>query len=60
MRRPLEKERIFIAGEAYSDRQGRVEGAFCSAEQVVRQRFSLAVPEWLKSEEEHDAYYLGW
>ncbi|PXF40274.1 Aplysianin-A [Gracilariopsis chorda] len=57
-RRPFLDENIFIAGEAYSDRHGWIEGAFCSAELVIREWFSMRAPEWLDEEEE--PYYLGW
>jgi hypothetical protein len=32
MRKPLKSEQIHNIGEAYSDQQGWVEGAFCEAE----------------------------
>ncbi|MGB3468553.1 MAG: FAD-dependent oxidoreductase [Cyclobacteriaceae bacterium] len=55
MRHPQEKERIFIAGEAYSDQQGWVEGALCVTEHIMRQQYGLECPDWLDEE-----YYLGW
>jgi hypothetical protein len=55
MRRPLAHEDIHICGEAYSDQQGWVEGAFCEAEKMVQQYFHLQWPSWLSKE-----YYLGW
>lgn len=57
MRRPRGDERIFIAGEAYSTLQGWMEGAFCSAELVMRQNFSLLAPKWL--DENTGGYDLG-
>jgi glycine/D-amino acid oxidase-like deaminating enzyme len=55
IRQPYEEERIFITGEAYSDQQGWVEGAFCVAEHVMREKYGLTCPEWLDED-----YYLGW
>ncbi len=55
MRRPDEHEAIHICGEAYSDQQGWVEGAFCEAEKMLRDYFGMAWPQWLDPE-----YYLGW
>ena len=55
MRHPQQAERIFIAGEAYSDQQGWVEGAFCVAEHIMREQYGLSCPEWLDKD-----YYLGW
>ncbi|GAB4191966.1 MAG: hypothetical protein OHK0022_05900 [Roseiflexaceae bacterium] len=55
MRRPLPGEDLHICGEAYSDQQGWVEGAFCIAELMLREHFGLATPPWL---DPHD-YYLG-
>ena len=55
MRRPLKEEQIHIVGEAYSDQQGWVEGAFCEAEKMLQENFDLCWPYWLNSE-----YYLGW
>jgi hypothetical protein len=55
MRRPLKEEQIHIVGEAYSDQQGWVEGAFCEAEKMLQENFDLCWPTWLNSE-----YYLGW
>lgn len=54
MRQPDAKERVFIAGSAYSDQQGWVEGAFCTAEHILREKFGLPVPDWLPAD-----YYLG-
>jgi monoamine oxidase len=36
MRKPVVDEAIHIIGEAYSDQQGWVEGAFCVAEKCCR------------------------
>jgi hypothetical protein len=55
MRRPYSDKSIFICGEAYSDQQGWVEGAFCEAEKMLQQHFSMLWPEWLP-----DDYYMGW
>ncbi|WP_426754929.1 flavin monoamine oxidase family protein [Myxococcus sp. Y35] len=55
MRRPDPAESIHICGEAYSDQQGWVEGAFCEAEKMLQAHFGLAWPSWLDSQ-----YYLGW
>ncbi|HKK76664.1 MAG TPA: FAD-dependent oxidoreductase [Saprospiraceae bacterium] len=55
IRQPYSEERVFITGEAYSDQQGWVEGAFCVAEHVMREKFDLKCPDWLNKD-----YYLGW
>jgi len=55
MRRPMPAERIHICGEAYSDQQGWVEGAFCVAENMLEDHFSLERPQWIP-----EKYYLGW
>jgi monoamine oxidase len=55
MRQPDAKERIHICGEAYSDQQGWVEGAFCEAEKMLEEHFHLKRPTWLSKE-----YYMGW
>ncbi|WP_445710564.1 flavin monoamine oxidase family protein [Flavobacterium sp.] len=55
MRKPLEEEAIHIIGEAYSDQQGWVEGAFCEAEKMLQEYFEMNRPEWLSPD-----YYLGW
>lgn len=56
MRRPDENESVHICGDAYSDQQGWVEGAFCVAERMLQDWFGLAWPEkWLRKD-----YYLGW
>ncbi|SEU38762.1 Flavin containing amine oxidoreductase [Myxococcus fulvus] len=55
MRRPDPDEHLHICGEAYSDQQGWVEGAFCEAEKMLQAHFGLAWPAWLDSQ-----YYLGW
>lgn len=55
MRQPDAQEAIHICGEAYSDQQGWVEGAFCEAEKMLQEHFQLAWPEWLDR-----SYYLGW
>ena len=55
MRRPLQDENIHICGEAYSDQQGWVEGAFCVAELMLQEHFGLERPSWIPED-----YYLGW
>jgi monoamine oxidase len=55
MRKPLADESIHIIGEAYSDQQGWVEGAFCVAELMLQDYFGLSRPYWLSPD-----YYLGW
>lgn len=55
MRKPLVDESIHIIGEAYSDQQGWVEGAFCVAELMLQDYFGLSRPYWLSPD-----YYLGW
>ncbi|MFT6709512.1 MAG: hypothetical protein ACJATF_004379 [Flavobacteriales bacterium] len=55
MRQPQKDERIFIVGEAYSDQQGWVEGAFCVTEHIMREKYGLECPDWLDKD-----YYLGW
>lgn len=55
MRNPLPEEDIYICGEAYSDQQGWVEGAFCVAENMLQEHFGLQQPQWIPRD-----YYLGW
>lgn len=56
MRRPDPDEAVHICGEAWSDQQGWVEGAFCVAENMLQDWFGLEWPsEWLR-----EGYYLGW
>ncbi len=55
MRKPMPNEEIHIVGEAYSDQQGWVEGAFCEAEKMLESYFRLNYPSWLAP-----GYYLGW
>jgi monomeric sarcosine oxidase len=55
IRQPQKDERIFIVGEAYSDQQGWVEGAFCVTEHIMREKYGLECPDWLDKD-----YYLGW
>lgn len=55
MRQPDKQERIHIIGEAYSDQQGWVEGAFCVAENMLQEHYGLKRPYWLNPD-----YYLGW
>jgi len=54
MRKPKINEEIHICGEAYSDQQGWIEGAFCVAEKMLQEEFGMAHPEWLNKD-----YYLG-
>jgi monoamine oxidase len=55
MRKPTKHENIHIVGEAYSDQQGWVEGAFCEAEKMLEEHFHLERPYWISPD-----YYLGW
>jgi monoamine oxidase len=55
MRKPDANERIHICGEAYSDQQGWVEGAFCEAEKMLQEHFGMKRPVWLSK-----GYYMGW
>nr|VFK35057.1 MAG: monoamine oxidase [Candidatus Kentron sp. LPFa] len=55
MRKPYPDEDIFICGDAYSNQQGWVEGAFCVTENMLQEHFGLKWPEWLDK-----SYYLGW
>lgn len=55
MRKPSPYEQIHVCGEAYSDQQGWVEGAFCVAEHMLQDYYGLAWPSWLNPD-----YYLGW
>jgi monoamine oxidase len=40
-------ERIFICGDAYSNKQGWVEGALETAEMMLQNYFNLPAPEWI-------------
>ncbi len=55
MRRPFADEHVHVCGEAYSDQQGWVEGAFCVAEHMLQDWYGLEWPSWLNRD-----YYLGW
>ena len=56
MRQPLgPQEAIHVCGECYSDLQGWIEGALCTAEHMLQDHFGLAWPSWLAR-----SYYLGW
>lgn len=55
MRNPDKAEKIYICGEAYSDQQGWVEGAFCVVENMLEEYFDLKRPDWIAAD-----YYLGW
>ncbi|WP_080962025.1 flavin monoamine oxidase family protein [Chromobacterium subtsugae] len=48
MLKPVDAHNIFIVGEAYSIGQGWVEGALCTAEQMLEKHFQLKRPGWLK------------
>lgn len=48
IRRPSPARDLFICGEAYSQRQGWVEGAINSAEGVLR-RLGVEAPAWMRS-----------
>lgn len=47
MRNPIKNESVFIVGEAYSFRQGWVEGAFSTAEKLLNKNFGLKRPSWI-------------
>jgi hypothetical protein len=47
MRKPVDKEDIYIVGEAYSYGQGWVEGALDVAESMLEEFFGLECPDWL-------------
>lgn len=55
IRQPQANEAVYIVGEAYSDQQGWVEGAFCEAEKVMLHRYNLQRLPWVQSN-----YYLEW
>ncbi len=55
IRHPHPDKSVHIVGEAYSDEQGWVEGAFLTAEHVMRDKFNLRCPDWLDGDN-----YLGW
>jgi len=56
MRCPDPNESVYVCGEAYSEQQGWVEGAFCVAEHMLQDHFGMRWPdEWLARD-----YYLGW
>ena len=48
IRQPLDKERVYICGEAYSNNQGWVEGCLQTAEHVLLEKFGLGWPEYLE------------
>ncbi|MFL6858002.1 MAG: flavin monoamine oxidase family protein [Allosphingosinicella sp.] len=50
MLKPMASEDIHICGEAYSIGQGWVEGAFCTAEQMLESHFGLKRPRWLDAD----------
>jgi lysine 2-monooxygenase len=49
IRHPLENANVYICGEAYSNRQGWVQGALHSTELMLEENFHLERPEWLPS-----------
>jgi hypothetical protein len=56
MRQPFDDVPVYICGEAYSDQQGWVEGALCTAESMLQEHFDMDYPtDWLP-----DKYYFGW
>lgn len=55
MRRPNRGEDVYICGETYSEQQGWVEGALCTAERMLQEHFGMAWPKWLPRD-----YFLGW
>jgi hypothetical protein len=54
VRQLLINETVYIVGEAYSVQQGWVEGAFCTAEHILQEKYGLSPPSWAQN------YYLGW
>ncbi len=54
VRQPVQNLNLFICGESYSQQQGWVEGALCSAEHVLQDHLGLSSPGWLPS-----SYYIG-
>lgn len=56
MRHPVDKQEIYIVGEAYSYEQGWVEGALNTAESMLEEFFELPKPQWLIS----DCGYEKW
>jgi hypothetical protein len=55
MRRPFPNIPVHVCGEAYSDQQGWVEGAVCTAELMLGEHFGIGCPDWLPPD-----YYFGW
>lgn len=55
MRHPLPDEAIHIIGDAYSGKQGWIEGAFCVTEHLMQETFNMKWPSWLDK-----TYYLGY
>jgi hypothetical protein len=45
---PVNGVPVYIVGEAYSDRQGWVEGALRTSEMLLQQHFGLPPPPWLE------------
>src|SRR5262249_33821500 len=45
---PVNDVPVYIVGEAYSDRQGWVEGALRTSEMLLQQHFGLPPPSWLE------------
>ncbi len=44
------EQNLYVIGEAYSQAQGWVEGAFQTAEQVLHAHFELTRPDWIPKE----------
>jgi hypothetical protein len=56
MRQPVDGVPVHVCGEAYSDQQGWVEGALCTAERMLQDHFHMEYPyDWLPRD-----YYFGW
>jgi hypothetical protein len=50
VRRPMRDRHVYICGEAYSNAQGWVEGALCTAESMLEEFFGLRRIDGLPSE----------
>jgi hypothetical protein len=46
---------LHVIGEAYSQAQGWVEGAFQTAEQVLHDHFQIGKPDWIPEQAYKDA-----
>lgn len=56
MRHPVDKEDIYIVGEAYSYEQGWVEGALNTAESTLESFFGLEKPQWLVTDPDYQSW----